>query len=235
MTRALTIDGLHNAWDLGGLPLADSDGDTARGRVFRSPRLDALGPSGWDALLAANVRTIVDLRNADEVAPLEVPPQITVHRAPIEDQGDDDFMEQYAAHLNSPRYYPEVLRRWPELVIAALRPIAAVPADEAVLIHCAAGRDRTGLIAAMLLQLGGTLRAGIVNDYWLGVIATNFHLRENPRPHDPWRSNAELGPWLEEVTEQLHLFLDDLDAEAWLRSHGAGELVAPLRARLRQP
>lgn len=233
MTRALPITGLHNAWDLGGLPLDDDDRDTVRGRVYRSPRLDALDDEGWDALLEAGVRTIVDLRNDDEVAPLGVPAGITVHRAPIEDQGDVEFMARYGEHLNSPRYYPEVLRRWPDLVIGALRPVAEAPSDGAVLIHCAGGRDRTGLIAAMLLQLAGVMRAGIVNDYWLAVIATNFHLRENPRPHDPWRSNRELGPWLDQVTGELHLFLDAFDAETWLREHGAADLIEPLRARLR--
>lgn len=235
MTRALPIVGLHNAWDLGGLPLRDRDGDTVRGRVFRSPQLDALDAAGWDALLAANVRTVVDLRNPDEVALLAHPDAITVHRTPLEDQSDAEFMAHFAQHLNSPRYYPEVLRRWPELVIAALRAVAEAPTDSAVLIHCAGGRDRTGLLVAMLLQLAGVMRAGIVNDYWLAVIATNFHLREHPRPHDPWRPNRELGPWLDEVTARLDDFLDGVDVAAWLRVRGAGDLVAPLRARLLDP
>lgn len=233
MTRALVWGDLHNVWDLGGLPLRDRDADTARGRLYRSPRLDDLGSAGWDALLASNVRTIVDLRNDDEVRALAVPAGITVHRAPVEDQRDAEFMARFGEHLNTPRYYPEVLRRWPALVVGALRTVAEAPADGAVLIHCAGGRDRTGMIAAMLLQLAGVLPAGIVNDYWLGVIATNLHLKDNPRPHDPWRPNAELGPWLDRLALDLHEFLDGVDVEIWLREHDAGELVAPLRARLR--
>lgn len=233
MTRAMTWGELHNVWDLGGLPAADAD--TARGRVFRSPRLDDLDAAGWDALLASGVRTIVDLRNDDEVAPLALVAGVTVHRRPVEDQAHEAFMAGWGLLLNSPESWLPTLRFFPEKVVAALRAVAEAPEDDAVLVHCAGGRDRTGLISAMLLQLAGTAREGIVTDYWLGVIATNFHLRDHPRPHESGRTDAELGPWLDEVTEHLEAFLDEVDAAAWLEAQGAGELVAPLRRRLLTP
>lgn len=233
MTRAMTWGGLHNVWDLGGLPAAEAD--TVRGRVFRSPRLDDLDAAGWDALLASGVRTVVDLRNDDEVAPLALPAGVTVHRRPVEDQGDAAFMGEWGRRLNSPAAWRPTLEAFPDKVVAALRAVAEAPEDGAVLVHCAGGRDRTGLISAMLLQLAGTAREGIVNDYWLGVIAANFHLRDHPRPHERGRTDAELGPWLDEVTEHLEAFLDEVDAADWLRAQGAGELVAPLRRRLLTP
>ena len=225
--------GLHNIWDLGGLPSATDN--TVRGRLFRSPRLDNLDAAGWDALLASDVRTVVDLRNDDEVAPLAVPAAITVHRRPVEDQGHVAFMAAWGERLNSPAVWAATLENFPDKVVAALRAIAEAPEEGAVLVHCAGGRDRTGLISAMLLQLAGAAREGIVNDYWLGVIAANFHLRENPKPHERGRTDAELGPWLDEITEHLEAFLDEVDVEFWLRAQGAEELIAPLRRRLLEP
>ena len=224
---------LHNIWDLGGLPAVGDD--TVRGRVFRSPRLDGLDEAGWDALLASGVCTIVDLRNDDEVAPLDVPAGVTVHRRPVEDQGHVEFMAAWGERLNSPAVWAATLENFPGKVVAALRAIAEAPADGAVLVHCAGGRDRTGLISAMLLQLAGAAHEGIVNDYWLGVIAANFHLREHPKPHERGRTDAELGPWLDEITEHLEAFLDEVDVEFWLRAQGAEELIAPLRRRLLEP
>ena len=87
--------GLHHIGDLGGLPAAGDD--TVRGRVFRSPRHNGLDEAGWDALLASGVRTVVDLRNDDEVTPLAAPAGVTVHRRPVEDQGDIAFARGHGA------------------------------------------------------------------------------------------------------------------------------------------
>lgn len=56
---------LHNARDLGGLPT--TNGPLENGRLFRAPHLDDLSSDGWAELRAAGIRTVIDLRNADEV------------------------------------------------------------------------------------------------------------------------------------------------------------------------
>jgi protein tyrosine/serine phosphatase len=63
--RALRVDGLVNARDLGGLPLIGG-GETPRGVFFRSENVDAVTSRGWDELLAACIRTVVDLRQPGE-------------------------------------------------------------------------------------------------------------------------------------------------------------------------
>jgi len=70
--RTVAWGGLHNARDLGGLPAGTAT--TQRGRVYRTPRLDGLDARGWDELVDAGVRTIVDLRNPHEISPLTLPP-----------------------------------------------------------------------------------------------------------------------------------------------------------------
>ena len=87
--RTVNWGGLHNARDLGGLP--SRRGVTAFGRVFRSPRLDDLDSTAWGDLDRDGIRTIIDLRNDDEVAVLRLRPEhVNVVRAPIEDQTDAD-------------------------------------------------------------------------------------------------------------------------------------------------
>ena len=140
--RSVTWGGLHNARDLGGLPAGTTV--TRPGRIFRTPRLDGLDEQGWTELVDAGVRTIVDLRNPHEIEPLPLPAGVTRHHRPVEVWEDRDFMARWGDVLDSPEYYRANLEAWPELVVAAVRAVAHAP-DGAVVIHCSAGRDRTGL------------------------------------------------------------------------------------------
>ena len=110
--RALDWEGLHNARVPGGLPSGSAT--TRFGRFYRAPRLDVLTSQGWRQLVGAGVRTIVDLRNLDEVQELPVPSVVRRHHRPIEDQSNPEFMDAWAPHLNSPMYYSDLLIRWPE-------------------------------------------------------------------------------------------------------------------------
>ena len=113
MDRAIGWDGIHNCRDLGGLPRSGG-GETAWRRFYRAPRLDVLTDRGWTDLVDAGVSTVVDLRNADEVAPLAHAPSLTLHRLPIEDQSDEAFMAERGELLASPYYYRAALARWPQ-------------------------------------------------------------------------------------------------------------------------
>ena len=215
MTRAIRWGGLPNAWDLGGLPLR-SGGETLSGRIYRSGRLDALETPGWHELLAGGVTTLVDLRNDSEVRDLPLrPAALTVHRTPIEDEADDEFVAEWAGRLSTPRYYPVAVSRWPELFRAALAAIAR--AEGGVVIHCSAGRDRTGLLSALLLEAAGVDRAAILDDYVAGVRATNAWLRTHPAPHENAVSDDELMERIPVLTALLDEFLDNDDSSEQLR------------------
>jgi protein-tyrosine phosphatase len=204
--------GLRNARDLAG-----TGGAIAPGVLFRSPQLDGLDVAGWAQLEAAGVRTIVDLRNDDEVVPLPLrPAHIRVDRAPIEDQGDADFMAVYGTLLSTPDYYAESLRRWPELIAAAVGAVADAT-EGAVLVHCAAGRDRTGLIVALLLRTVGVPVGPVLDDYATGV-------RESPIDDE-----ASVSAMVETFGE----LLSTLDHCAYLTAAGVTDSqLRRLRARL---
>lgn len=179
--RWLRLDGAVNVRDLGGLPTIDGR-RTAFGRVLRADNLQELSASDQELLVGTvGVRTVIDLRTSIEVAD-EGPAPLTangavVHRhlslypeAPataespwhLPDDGDqpawigvDDLAVNYLRYLQ--------LR--PDSVVAALRAIADPTPPGAVIVHCAAGKDRTGTIAALALAVAGVSPEAIVADY----------------------------------------------------------------------
>ncbi|GEK23568.1 tyrosine-protein phosphatase [Cellulomonas xylanilytica] len=227
--RSVGWGGLHNARDLGGLPTASTP--TRPGRVFRTPRLDGLDERGWTQLADAGVRTIVDLRNPHEIEPLRLPAGVTRHHRPVEVWEDRDFMARWGHVLDSPEYYRANLETWPELVVAALRAVADA-SDGAVVIHCSAGRDRTGLVTALLLSLVGVPQDVIVEDYACAVVAMNDYARAG-LGDETARTDDELGARLAEVTGHLRALLTDLDVAGYLTAHGmSADELARIRSRL---
>ncbi|MBN6035591.1 tyrosine-protein phosphatase [Amycolatopsis sp. 195334CR] len=161
--RDLRWDGCVNVRDLGGL------GSIRRGALVRMEEPTRLSEAGWAAAWEYGVRTIVDLRNDDERAPdLALRPAgIEVVRAPLDPIGAP-FYEHWVKvdGLGSPLHYPALLAEHPELVVAAVRAVATA-APGGVVFHCAGGKDRTGLLALVLLALAGVAPAEIVADYLL--------------------------------------------------------------------
>lgn len=163
MQSGFTIDGLANARDLGGLDRADGS-TTPTGVFIRTERLDRVTPSGWARLLACGVRTVIDLRRPDERTG-EIPDG--VRRINVDLDGDDQtFWKPLEAdgRWGTPLYYRSHLDELPHRLTEVLRAIAS--ADEgAVLFHCSAGWDRTGLVAAVLLRALDVTEDAAVADY----------------------------------------------------------------------
>jgi protein-tyrosine phosphatase len=121
------------------------------------------------AAWAHGVRTVVDLRDAGEREPDRAPrlAGITTVRVPLDPVGTP-FYEHWKEidNLASPLYFPAMLAEHPERVIAAVRAIASA-APGCVVFHCAGGKDRTGLLALVLLTLAGATPDEIIADYLL--------------------------------------------------------------------
>ncbi|MES1212723.1 MAG: tyrosine-protein phosphatase [Leifsonia sp.] len=223
---------LPNFRDLGGVALADG-AETRPGRIFRSGRPDQVDAAGWRRLIGRGIGTIIDLRNAYEIAPLpERPEQLRVVHRPIEDQSDDEFMATWSEHLGSPRYYLTVLRRWPHLVADALSAIADADPGSAVLIHCSAGRDRTGMIAALLLTAAGASLDAVQSDYERGMRGIRRDLPTGT-PHDRQLSDEDFEAAVIEQRNDLAVFLAHADVDGMLEAAGApGDTLDRAAARL---
>ena len=99
-------------------------------------------------------------------------------------------------------------------MVDAVRAVADAP-DGAVVIHCSAGRDRTGLVTALLLSLVGVPQEAIVEDYACAVVAMNDYARAG-LGDETGRTDDELRARLAEVTGHLRAFLADLDVAGYL-------------------
>jgi protein-tyrosine phosphatase len=161
--RDLSWDGCVNVRDLGGL------GRVKPGAVVRTDALSKLSAAGWAAAWEYGVRTVVDLRDVDEIGSDSAPRPVGIStvRVPLDPVGTP-FYERWQKidNLASPLYFPAMLDEHPESVIAAVRAIADA-APGCVVFHCAGGKDRTGLLALVLLTLAGATPEEIIADYLL--------------------------------------------------------------------
>jgi protein tyrosine/serine phosphatase len=173
---SLTWEGCLNVRDLGGLPTEDGR-RTQLGAVVRSDNIRTLTDEGWRALAAHGVRRIVDLRWPEELAedqPRDVDIEV-VHLSVLGEALDAEYMKELDAHLASvddvaDHYawsYVDFLERYRERFGRVFAAIA--DADGTVVVHCVAGKDRTGLVSAMLLRLAGVGHDEIGADYALSA------------------------------------------------------------------
>lgn len=166
-SRHLDWEGCLNLRDLGGLP-TESGALTAYGEFVRGDTLCGLTESGRAALLGYGIRTVIDLRSMREITaepnPFATLPDVIsyVHR-PLNDPATDtrlsitaDAAERYIVMTDA----AAVGQR-----IGAIFSSLAEAPDSGVLFHCFAGRDRTGVVAALLLRLAGVGIDTIVEDY----------------------------------------------------------------------
>jgi len=161
--RELAWYGCVNVRDLGEL------GRVRLGAVVRMEAPTRLSAAGWAAAWDYGVRTVVDLREADECAPDHAPRPagITTVRVPLDPVGTPFYEHRTKIdNLASPLYFPAMLAEHPERVVTAVRAVANA-APGCVAFHCAGGKDRTGLLALVLLTLAEATPDEIIADYLL--------------------------------------------------------------------
>jgi protein-tyrosine phosphatase len=152
----------QNTRDLGGLPLR---GGLTRSRVLiRSDNVGHLNALGREAMKAYGVATVLDLRSESET--LSTPSPFVdgtaiayLHRELI----DDANMTQIGDSMDLFERYMTIVNRRPQAFREIFETIADT--DGCILFHCFAGKDRTGIVAAMLLALAGVSDDDIGADY----------------------------------------------------------------------
>ncbi|WP_235029867.1 tyrosine-protein phosphatase [Nonomuraea solani] len=228
MDRDLVWDGCHNVRDLGGL-LAAAGRRTRWGAVVRADTPDRLTEQGWAAAAAHGVRTIVDLRTPGEhhAEPGHRPPGMTVVSVPMNTGRD--------LHGGTPLYLRPFLDNAPDRCARVLRAIAQAPPG-GVLVHCVAGRDRTGLIAILLLALAGVAPGDILADYERSTARLSPLYALLGQPDDALRVRARLTAAGTTTDQVIGSLLRELDAEAYLTSAGLTPTeLTTLRDRLTSP
>jgi protein tyrosine/serine phosphatase len=262
--RWIELDGLVNLRDVGGIPTTDG-GAISPGRLLRSDNLQSLTEHDIERLLELGLTDVIDLRSDFEAesegpGPLTRVPQVQVHQHSFfrewregvgEDKPDErpevvpeealpwiDLAPSVQIEHPLASHYLSYLSDRPDSVVASLREIA--DAEGAALVHCAAGKDRTGTLVAIALSLVGAERDAVVADYaassermqaivdrLLGTVTYADNLRDRPL------SSHMTHP------ETMQAFLDHVDTEygsmaALMQRLGWTEAdTARLRAKLR--
>jgi len=171
-SRWLTLAEVDNVRDLGGLPIVGG-GRTRFGVVYRASTLQEATADDVEQMLGVHgVRTIVDLRLPDEAAREghgrlgEVGLQVANLPVRKADSTLLDVVVPDSRTTDLGLLYQQLLVGSPESVVAAVRVIAD-PDQQAVVFHCAAGKDRTGVLAAVVLDALDVPVDAIVEDYTL--------------------------------------------------------------------
>jgi protein-tyrosine phosphatase len=221
--------GLANARDLGGLPV--KEGRIREGALIRSESLTRLEDP--DVLRDAGVSLIVDLRRPGEsVEPHPFTDDGIYVNLPVEDPADVKYVDSTMGAL-----YLAMLDARPDLFATALGSMADA-AQGAVLVHCAAGKDRTGLVVALALGVAGADRETIAADYAVTgerlapYVEKYLATIEDERQREFWRGHQAT------PTAFMLDVLDHLDEEyggvpPYLRKGGmSDEQLSALRERL---
>jgi protein-tyrosine phosphatase len=169
--RLIRLAGAHNVRDLGGYAAMDG-GETRWRSILRGDGLHLLNDNDMSVLINEGLRTVIDLRSVHELA---IEPNPFASHAIIQYRNIplfgalspiDAVRESNGALFDMAARYRDAIDQCREPIATVLTAIAE--ADEGiVLFHCSAGKDRTGIIAALLLSLAGVEDDTIIADYAL--------------------------------------------------------------------
>ena len=251
----IELENAVNVRDVGGLP-AGNGARTRTGRLVRSDNLQDLSAADIRTLVdEVGVTTVIDLRSTPEVVsegpgPLRADERVRhVHLSVLPEGGRNTDVASDALAIGRERamakspadlataFYFGYLDDRPDSVVGALRAIVEAPA--AALVHCAAGKDRTGVVVALALSAVGVPRDVVVADYAATgerIEAILDRLRSSPTYAD----DIDKMPAHEHDPrpEIMIRFLDLLDRDhggvlGWLAKHDFGPLdVERLRTKL---
>lgn len=208
--RFVVVEGLHNLRDVGGYDVAGG-GTTRWGLLYRGGALDDLGTASHEPMAGIGLRTIIDMREDTELDELRAsvfPAGVAAHRSPlyrgrISIAGMDSLEEIYLEILSL--CGPE---------IAAVLELLAAPDALPALVHCSAGKDRTGLVIGLLLSALGVPDDVVAQDY--GITETAWSDDERERMV---RKGLAMGARATRITELMGSPPAVMHATlAWLRS-----------------
>ncbi|WP_448810437.1 tyrosine-protein phosphatase [Agromyces bauzanensis] len=162
ISTRIPIPGTYNFRDVGGLPALS--GRVREGVLFRSDGLHRLGEEGRAELRRLRVGRVIDLRDENEAS---IMPDdlggldVEVLRLPV---FEGSGASQGARGISLDALYHRIVTQHTSIVVDALREIAGA-GERSVIVHCTAGKDRTGVVVALALSAVGVHRDAVVEDY----------------------------------------------------------------------
>ncbi len=240
--------------DLGGLPTLDG-GKTAEGELLRADNLQELSAADVSRLVNdIGLTTVVDLRSTAELesegpAPLDAVASVRHLHCPVLPEigeNTDVIAEALLLRRQEDRsrypddpwtgHYLGYLEDRPDQVVGAVRAIAT--SEGAAIVHCAAGKDRTGTVIGLTLSAVGVRPEAIVADFAASgerIGAILDRLKRSPT----YAEDLEGKPVDVQMPRPrtMAALLEQIDARyggaaRWLEDHGLGDDLPRLRAKL---
>lgn len=237
--QRLPLAGTANTRELGGYPTADGR-QTAWHRFLRSDALTDLTDADVEFLRGYGVRLVLDLRGADEAR--EMPDRslgtdVAYRNVTLLDfnaaDAEDVRRNMQAGDMTPGAAYTTMLANKSGFA-AAIRALLEAPQGSCVLFHCQAGKDRTGVLAMLLLSLAGVDRQDCITNY----AQTRENLMRTSWYPEEFAHAGEMRDILDSLPETM-AYVYDFVAERWggaagyLRACGVTEAeLAELRGRL---
>ncbi|KAH8146982.1 uncharacterized protein LAJ45_09063 [Morchella importuna] len=162
-----SVPGIYNFRDLGGYPIQGSTGSVRRNLIYRAAEPSRVTADGMAVLIAKlNVTATYDLRSNPEIeslsdtCPVIEIPGITRHFVPVFEEDDlspEALAKRYSSYTSGdlPSAYRSILTAGALLSYRAIFTHLLERPTEPLVIHCTAGKDRTGVVCALLLMLAG--------------------------------------------------------------------------------
>ncbi|MEV6400777.1 tyrosine-protein phosphatase [Streptomyces sp. NPDC051907] len=211
--RHITFERLHNFRDVGGY--RTRDGRTLRwGRLYRSDSLAKLHGDDWDRFQALGIRTVIDLRYPWEIdAKGRVPASEGLEYVNLSIEHRPYDQAEISPDVDPWRFLAD---RFAEVALDGAKELRQalelIASDSGPLVfHCASGKDRTGLLAALVLSLVGVDEEDVVADFALTELATERLVADwhtaNPDRTLKWPSYGRA------PAEVMRLVLADLTTE----------------------
>ncbi len=254
----IELQGAVNVRDLGGLPTEDGR-ETVDARLLRGDNLQELSPADVGRLVRdIGLTTVVDLRSSAELASEGPAPldgvagvrhahhPVLPERGSATDAAADALLtrdtQDRSLYPGDPvcGHYLGYLEDRPDQVVAALRSVAH--SAGAALVHCAAGKDRTGVLVALALRAAGVRPEAVIADYAATgerIGAVLDRLRRSRTYADDL--NSKPAESHQPRPQTMTAFLEQMDTRyggvtRWLAVHGFGDAdLRLLRAKLRDP
>ncbi len=245
VARHVPFEACWNFRDIGGYAARDGRA-TAWRRYFRSGALEDMTPADRDRLRGLGVATVIDLRRPAEARARDGHPAADIgarylHLPPLPDGASEELDREFGAGISGERYLGYL--RYAEDAFRAVFEALADPATYPLVLHCTAGKDRTGVVTALAMSVAGVDRETILADFalsnrdterWLGWLATHGRA---PAADNPDEVRRRYGV----PADAIAIFLDGLEArhggaDAYLAGIGVGtDTLAAVREQLTVP
>ncbi|GLY14975.1 hypothetical protein Kisp01_19900 [Kineosporia sp. NBRC 101677] len=189
MDRHVTLERLHNFRDLGGYRTVDNR-QVVTGTVYRADSLGKLQGPDWETFLQLGIRTVIDLRYPWEIETKGRVPEaerftyvnLSIEHRPYDQATIDPDLDPWRYLADR---FAEVAEDGAQEIRQVIEHLAEDPGP--LVFHCTSGKDRTGLVAALVLTLLDVPRPDVLADFALTELATD-RLAADWRTANPGRT-----------------------------------------------